>query len=144
MPTGEIVVLDTHVWLEVAVGRTSGIAKRVQRKLEAAAAASRVYVAAITPWEVAMLARKGKLRVTGSLREFVEEALRATRTAVAPLEAAVAVDAAELPAWDHRDPADRLIVATARAMNALLLTRDGAILDYARAAKAVRALDPRP
>ncbi len=47
-----------------------------------------------------------------------------------------------LPAWKHADPADRLIVATARHLNALLVTRDGAILDYAEESKAVRTLEP--
>jgi hypothetical protein len=55
---------------------------------------------------------------------------------------AIAVDAVDLPAWDHRDPADRLIVASAPLLDAVLVSRDGAIRDYATAASAVRVLDP--
>jgi PIN domain nuclease of toxin-antitoxin system len=47
----------------------------------------------------------------------------------------------DLPAWTHGDPADRLIVATAHHRNALLVTRDSAILEYAEQSKAVRALE---
>jgi PIN domain nuclease of toxin-antitoxin system len=54
----------------------------------------------------------------------------------------VAVDAVHLPAWDHRDPADRMIVATARHLGAVRVTRDAAILDYAATGKGVRVLEP--
>lgn len=142
MPRAETVVLDTHVWLDVALGRERSIATRVLRRLDRAAVIATLYVSAITPWEVAMLARNAKLRVSGPVLEFVAESLRETRTAVAPLEPAIAVDAVELPAWEHRDPADRIIVATARHMGAVLVTRDGAILDYAASTKAVRVIEP--
>jgi PIN domain nuclease of toxin-antitoxin system len=142
MPSPDAFVLDTHVWLDLALGRERSIATRVLRKLERAAAAGSLYVAAVTPWEVAMLARAAKIRVNGPVLEFVSESLRETRIAVAPLEPVVAVDAVELPGWDHRDPADRMIVATARYVRAVLVTRDGAILDYAARTKAVRVLEP--
>ena len=134
-------MLDTHVWLDVASGR-GRIVPRVMRRIERAAAAGVLYVAAITPWEVAMLARAGKLRVTGAILDWLVEALPLTRTAVAPLEPQIAVDAVELPAWDHCDPADRLIVATARYLEGILVTRDSAILDYANDVKAVRTIEP--
>ena len=89
-----------------------------------------------------MLARGAKLRVAGSLLPWMTGALHATSTAVAPLEPAIAVDAVELPAWEHGDPADRLIVATARHLDAMLVTRDGAILEYATEVKAVRTIAP--
>jgi PIN domain nuclease of toxin-antitoxin system len=60
MPTADVVVLDTHLWLDLAFGREPSIASRVLRKIERAAAGGLLYVAAITPWEVAMLARAGK------------------------------------------------------------------------------------
>jgi PIN domain nuclease of toxin-antitoxin system len=141
MPRAEVVLLDTHIWLDVALGRRRGMSARVLRKCESAAAAGSLYVAAITPWEVAMLTRGGKIRVSGTVFEFITESLRETRTAVAPLEPAIAVDAVELPSWNHRDPADRMIVATARHIEAVLVTRDTAILDYAASVKAVRVLE---
>ena len=144
MPSADAVVLDTLVWLDVAFGRDKSVSPRVLRRLDKAAVSGALYVAAVTPWEVAMLARAGKIRVGGPVLAFVTEALRDTRTAVAALDPSIAVDAVELPAWDHRDPADRLIVATARALGAVLVTRDMAILDYAESVKAVRALAPRP
>jgi PIN domain nuclease of toxin-antitoxin system len=141
MRSAEPIVLDTHVWLDVAYGR-GRIAPRLSRKLERAGASGVLYVAAITPWEVAVLVRAGKLRVAGPLLEWLVSALQQTRTAVAPLDPAIAVDAVDLPAWDHGDPADRLIVATTRHLGAMLVTRDTEILDYADEVKAVRVVEP--
>jgi PIN domain nuclease of toxin-antitoxin system len=141
MPHVEPLVLDTHVWLDIAYGR-GRVVPRMLRRLHLASAAGLLYVAAITPWEVAMLARGGKLRVAGPVLQWLVTALSATQTAVAPLEPAIAVDAVELPAWDHGDPADRLIVATTRYLDATLVTRDSTILEYAVAVKAVRAVEP--
>ena len=142
MSSGNVVVLDTHVWLDVAMGRGQAFARRVVQKLDKAAAAGSLYVAAITPWEVASLARGGRIRVSSSVLEFIREALRETRTSVAPLDPSVAVDAVDLPGWEHRDPADRMIVATARHLGAVLVTRDTAILEYAAGRKALRVLEP--
>ncbi len=143
MPSAEAIVLDTHVWLDVAFGRARSVATRVLRKIQRAAAGDSLYVAAITPWEVAMLARAGKIRVSGPVLEFVTASLRDTRTAVAALDPAIAVDAVQLPSWEHRDPADRMIVATARSLGAQLVTRDSAILEYAARSSAVRVLEAR-
>jgi PIN domain nuclease of toxin-antitoxin system len=137
----EAIVLDTHVWLEVAFGR-GRFAPRVMRKIDTAASKGVLYVAAITPWEVTMLIRNGKTRVAGSTLDWIGNALRVTRTAVAPLELAISVDAVELPAWSHGDPADRMIVATTRFLSASLITRDTAILDYANSARTLRVLEP--
>lgn len=141
MPRADPIVLDTHIWLDVAIGR-GRFMPRVLRRLNTAAEAGTLYVAAITPWEVAMLTRAGKIRIGEPLVAWLVGALSATRTAIAALEPAIAVDAVDLPAWTHRDPADRLIVATARHRNALLVTRDGAILEYAEESKAVRTFEP--
>ena len=141
MPIAEPIVLDTHVWLDVACGRGK-LLPRVMRKLERAAAGGVLYLAAISPWEIAMLARAGKLRVRGPVLHWLLEALQATRTAVAELHPAIAVDAVELPSWEHSDPADRLIVATARYLEGTLVTRDQAILRYAARVRTVRAVEP--
>jgi PIN domain nuclease of toxin-antitoxin system len=137
----ETLVLDTHVFLWFYQGQR--VSKKVVRRIEAAASVNELYVAAMTPWEIAMAARAGKLRVQGNVLHWVETALRTVAAGVAPLEPAVAVDAVDLPShWSHGDPADRLTVATARHLDAILVTADNAILDYAAKVKAVRVLEP--
>jgi PIN domain nuclease of toxin-antitoxin system len=73
--------------------------------------------------------------------EWIQDALDALSAMVASLEPAVAVDAINLPGWAHAEPADRIIVATARRLGAALVTADSAILDYASATKAVRVVE---
>ena len=138
--TNEAIVLDTHAWIDIAYGRTR-MSKEGKRAVDRAANAGLLYVSAITPWEIAMLVRSGKLRIPAGALQWIEEGLRVTKTIVSPIEPMVAVDAVELPAWDHSDPADRLIVATARALEARLVTRDTAILDYAKQVRSVRIIE---
>ena len=84
--------------------------------------------------------RRGRIKIAGDLLEWIHDALDALSAVVASLEPAIAIDAVELP-WDHADPSDRIIVATARRLGASLVTADTAILDFARATKAVHVLE---
>jgi PIN domain nuclease of toxin-antitoxin system len=140
MAAPEPTVLDTHVWKMLLDG--DRFAPRVLRKIDAAAKADALYIAAVTVWEVAMLVAKGALRLNAPTLSWITDAVHASRVAVFPLEPSIAVDAAELGAF-HGDPADRMIVATARHLAATLITRDAKLLDYARATHNVRAIEPR-
>lgn len=86
-----------------------------------------------------MLAAKGALRFNAPTVSWVTDAVHASHVIVFPLEPAIAVDAADLPLF-HGDPADRMIVATARHLKGVLITRDTKILDYASETKNVRVL----
>jgi PIN domain nuclease of toxin-antitoxin system len=138
MSSAETLVLDTHVFLWFYEGVR--VSRRVVRRIEAAAASGALCVAAMTPWEIAMGAKAGRLRLRGTVLGWIESALTAVSAAVAPVVPAIAVDAVELP-WGHRDPIDRLIVATARHLGGILVTADTEILEYATTTKAVRVLD---
>ncbi len=141
MRSGEILLLDTHVFLWFYAGVR--VSRKVVARIERAAAASALHVAAMTPWEIAMGARAGRIRLRGNVLQWIETALKATAVQIAPIAPAVAVDAFDLPGnWHHGDPIDRLIIATARHLDALLVTADAEILEYARNAKAVRTLEP--
>lgn len=109
-------------------------------QIEAAARANEVLVSAITPWEIAMLSGKGRLALGREIGDWLDEALATPGIALAPITPGIAVDSVGLPGDFHADPADRLIVATARHANATLFTADRAILDYADAGH-VKAAD---
>jgi PIN domain nuclease of toxin-antitoxin system len=134
-----MLVLDTHAFIWAHKGVRIG--KRTERRIMTAAKSHELFISAITPWEIALGIRRGRIRVAGDVLEWMEDALDALSCAVASLEPAIAIDAVNLPAWDHADPSDRIIVATARRLGAVLVTADGAILDYAAATKAVRVLE---
>jgi PIN domain len=80
------------------------------------------------------------IKVAGDVLAWIHDALDALSAVVASLEPAIAVDALELP-WEHADPSDRIIVATARRLCASLVTADTAILTFASSTKAVRVLE---
>lgn len=134
-----MLVLDTHVLIWAHKGIR--ISKRTEKLISAAARKNELFVSAITAWEIATGARRGKIRVSGDVLEWIHEALDAVGAGVASLEPAVAVDAVNLPAWEHADPADRIIVATARRLGARLATSDSSILEYANETRALQILE---
>lgn len=124
-----MIVLDTHVlyWLatdDPALGvETRGLIARALTTEEVAASA-------ISYWELAMLAEKGRIEA-----DDIEEMRRiAIESGIAelPLDGATAVLAARLDGF-HKDPADRMIAATAMKNDACLLTADARILSAMRA-----------
>ena len=126
------VVLDTHalVWLLAGNRRLSPAVARVVRQ---AADTNQAFVSAITPWEIAMLVAKNRLTFACDVRTWLDDALGQPGISLAPLLPAIAVDSTRLPGTIHGDPADRIIVATARHLRATLITADTNLLVYGRA-----------
>lgn len=134
-----MIVLDTHV-LIWAVDGDRRLGATARALVEESTKTDRVAVSAITPWEIAMLAEKGRLRLGREVRSWIDDALALPGIFLAPIEPAVAIDSVSLPGGFHADPADRFIISTARHFDAPLVTADRAILSYA-AAGHVRAMD---
>ena len=113
-----LLLLDTHavVWWTLTPQQLS---RRAAREI---AAAEVLGVPAIVLWEVALLARKGRLELDMPVAEWADALLCIPRVRPLPLTptAALAADALDM----HPDPADRFIVATAREHNATVLTKD--------------------
>ena len=125
------VLLDTHVWVWLMLGdRRLGTAAR--RLLEKAVPEGRLRVSVISVWEVAMLESKGRLTLASDCESWVQEALAAPGVQLAELTPHIAISSTRLPGAFHGDPADRMLVATARESGATLLTADQSILEYGR------------
>ena len=133
-----MLVLDTHALIWAHMG--ARIPKPVARRIEAAGRTNQLFISAITPWEIALGVRRGRIKIAGSVLAWIADALEALSASVASLEPAIAVDAVDL-VWDHADPSDRIIVATARRLDASLVTADTDILAFADATRAVRVLE---
>jgi PIN domain nuclease of toxin-antitoxin system len=99
--------------------------------IRAAANRGNLRIAAITLWEVAVLASRGRIELGEQTLSWLEDAVARSGTVVEPLTPRVAAESYQLPGSFHRDPADRMIVATSRVNRAALMTRDDPILDYA-------------
>ncbi len=125
-----MILLDTHAFVWTVDGDRR-LGPRARAVVEEAASAKGVLVSAITPWEIALLVEKGRLRLGREVGTWLETALALPGMALAPIEPAIAVDSTRLPGDFHADPADRLIVATSRHRGVPLLTADRAVLAYA-------------
>lgn len=123
-------LLDTHVWLWFMLADAE-LALNGQSVINRAAASGQLRIATISLWEAAFLASRNRVVLSRPLAQWITEAVSAPGLSIEPLSPRVAVEASSLPEAFHRDPADRLIVATARVANATLMTRDRRILDYA-------------
>ncbi len=127
-------LLDTHCWLWIQSGSDGELSAGVIEEIERAGERGSLLVAAISVWEVSMLASKGRLTLRMPLLEWVYEALKTPGLSLVPLSPEIAVESTQLPGQFHGDPADRLIVASARCTGATLLTRDRGILNYSKQA----------
>jgi PIN domain nuclease of toxin-antitoxin system len=115
-----MIVLDTHAWVWWLT-KPEKLGKRAARAIEKA---RRIGVPAICAWEVAIKSEQGKLRFDRPYDVWIDDALREDkRVELLPLLPSVAVRSARL-SWDHADPADRLIVATACVLAANLVSAD--------------------
>lgn len=120
-------LLDTHVWLWRLLAP-----ERLSVDAEAAVAdpAGVVHLSPISTWETLVLARKGRLSLAPSPREWVLEALRRSALRTVPVSHRVALRSEALPGFGSEDPADRFLVATALEHELVLVTSDGAMRDY--------------
>lgn len=91
-----------------------------------------VGVSAITAWELGLLASKGRLPAATKPAALLDDILNQGGISLEPLTPSILIDSSFLPGEFHNDPVDRIIVATARALELTVVTRDKAILDYAR------------
>jgi PIN domain nuclease of toxin-antitoxin system len=91
-----------------------------------------VLVSPITGWELGLLFSRGRLRAAVRPREYLRRVTSMPGVAMAHLSAGVLIDSSFLPGEPPRDPADRIFAATAREHGYTLMTRDGALLAYAR------------
>jgi PIN domain nuclease of toxin-antitoxin system len=120
-------VLDTHAWVAWMIG-SSDLPTATHDALERLPPDRRPYLSAISLWEVAMLVDLGRLSLSMSLIEWLSLAAHPRTVKIAAITPAIAAATAALPSTFHRDPADRIIVATCLELDAPLLTHDRLIM----------------
>lgn len=120
-----MILLDTHIWVRWQNSPETLSANILNFITESDALA----VSAISCWEVAMLARKQRIELNMTISEWIEEALAYTDNCIS-IDRGILLLAASLPEH-HRDPADRIIIATAIANQAQLISLDTQFSAYA-------------
>lgn len=128
MGGGALIVLDTHAWIWWVDG-SSELSKRAGRVIDAAVSEGVVSASAISCWEIAMLARKGRLELTTSVDDWIARCEALPFFRVVAVDSRIAARAAALPPI-HEDPADRIIVATALTSGATFVTKDRRLAAY--------------
>ena len=124
-----MIVLDSHalLWWTLDPKRLSAKAQTICSKIEVRGA----YISSISIWELGVKIRDGKLDIGMSIREYSERIGRLGCVEIIPVDVSIWVRNLELD-WDHRDPADRTIVATALSLNQPILTKDEAIRSFGK------------
>ena len=120
-------LLDTHAWVAWMIG-SSDLPASARDALERLAPDTRPYLSAISLWEVAMLVDLERLSLSMPLVEWLSMAAHPRTVKLVPITPAIAAGTAALPPAFHRDPADRIIVATCIELDAPLLTHDRLIM----------------
>src|SRR6266581_3993411 len=133
-------LLDTHVWIWIVDGIRGKLSLSCIDSVRGATRENRLLVSVISVWEVAILEAKRRISLSMSCREWVHRVLTQYGVELAELAPEIAIDSTRLPDNFHADPADRILVATARHRNATLVTADRSILKYSRSGH-VRAID---
>lgn len=123
------IVLDTHAWVWWVTSD-----RRLSRKARAAIARAQprgeLWLSMISIWEVAKKVEKGQIVFDRPLDDWLESALAADGLQLADMTRSILVDSCRLPQPFHDDPADQIIVATARSHSATVVTKDARLRDY--------------
>lgn len=134
-------LLDTHVWIWAAADEPRKLGPKTRRLLARGTAEGRLYVSAASAFEIAALHTAGRLKLDQPAERWIRESIERGRLRVLDVSTAIATDAGAVPSDSLPDPIDRLLVATSRDRDIPLVTRDAAILGYAKRSRLVRVVD---
>ena len=107
--------------------RKSGFLGRINKAIKT----NSIFIPAICMWEISMLVSKERISLSENTLDWIKNAASAPGVSIYPLSPEVAYESTVLPGSFHGDPADRIIIATARVLDATLLTFDRQIIKYA-------------
>lgn len=121
-------LLDTCAIIYLSSGTT--MSQTLADDIISKAKSGTVFVSPISAWELGSLAARGRIALAADPLEFFETFVSALGATITNLNSEILVKSSYLPGRPHRDPMDRILIATARKNNFALLTNDRAILAY--------------
>ena len=125
-----MVVMDTHtlIWF---VSNPEELSEKVRKVIDKEIKKnSEILVSSISVWEIYMLIKKGRLKLTMEVDNWLDRIEKLPFLRFIPVDNRIAARSVMLPSLSHEDPADRIIIATSLQYAAPLLTRDKRILNY--------------
>ena len=124
-----IYLLDTHTWIWWNMNPKK-LSQRVKVLIGNAEMYDEILLSAISPWEFSKLLEKKRVGISCDPEDWINTALDMPKLRLIPLSPVLSYRSIVLPQPFHGDPADQIIVATAREENATILTKDKKILAY--------------
>ena len=132
MPSNKSIILDTHVLIWIVNEKQTKFTTKMVKLISQAAEERALYVSVISLWEIAMLEAKGSIILKEPVLTWIKQVLQHLKVNVIDITPEIAVESANLLSSFHGDPADRIIVASARIMNIPIVTKDIKILAYSK------------
>jgi PIN domain nuclease of toxin-antitoxin system len=123
-----MILLDTHALIWWVNG--DPMSPRATSAMAVELEGGEIAISSITAWEIAMLTTRGRLSLSIDVTAWLAAIKQIERVKFVAIDNEIAVDAVELPGEFHKDPADRLIVATARKLRVPIVTADQKITGY--------------
>jgi PIN domain nuclease of toxin-antitoxin system len=126
----EKLTLDTHIIIWYSEGIK--LSDKQVSLIDKAKDSNSLFISSISIWEIAMLFNRGKTAFSMSLNELIDNILSIPGLSLIDLSLPILIESTSLPNYEHRDPADRLIIASTRSNGSHLMTVDEKIIDYAK------------
>ena len=125
-----MIVLDTHTLVWWVTGDVA-LSKKAKTAIDRELNGGQIIVSAISAWEIAVLVERERLVLSMDVESWLATVAKIDAVRFIPLDVGIALKSVDLPGSFHKDPADRMIVATARKLAVPLVTKDEKIRAYA-------------
>ena len=124
-----MIVLDTHAWIWW-VSTPEFLSETAKSIIDEAVVERDIFISTISTWEIAMLVSRGRLKLTMSAGDWIAASEALPFLNFVPVSNSIALKSVQLTGALHNDPADRIIIATAVSLGAVLVTKDEKIRNY--------------
>ena len=124
-----MIVLDTHAWVWW-LSNPENLSEAAGNTIESAIRDAEILISSISAWEIALLVATNRLKLTMAVSDWIGRSEGLPFVRFVPVDNRIAVNAVSLKEPFHKDPADRIIVATAASEGVPIITKDARLLDY--------------
>ena len=124
-----MILLDTHAWVWW-LSQPDRLSKAARQAIQHNLAAGIVGISSFSVWELALLVQRRRVQLSIDLLDWIAETEAIQGVTFHPVSNSIALQSVNLPGAFHPDPADRILVATARHLHATMITGDAKIRDY--------------
>ncbi len=124
-------LLDTHIWIWITNSVADRVSSHFFADVEEWQRSGLVYLSPFSCWELGLLVGAHRIHLDQSIETLWERDTNPDSFRIAELTGRILIESTRLPGDLHRDPVDRILVATARENRLTLVTRDRRLLDYA-------------